>query len=46
VFVHGQVGPQDRQHDPAFSFTESDCANPTLMAHLRGLKCERLYGRD
>ncbi|MGC4813631.1 hypothetical protein ACLQ29_24140 [Micromonospora sp. DT228] len=30
----------------AFSFTESDCANPTLMAHLRGLKCERLYGRD
>jgi hypothetical protein len=30
----------------AFSFTESDCANPTLMAHLRGLKCERLYGRE
>ena len=30
----------------AFSFTESDCANPTLMAHLRGLKCERLYGRS
>nr|BFD80636.1 hypothetical protein StreXyl84_00370 [Streptomyces sp. Xyl84] len=30
----------------AFSFTESDCANPTLMAHLRALKCERLYGRD
>jgi hypothetical protein len=30
----------------AFSFTESDCGNPTLMAHLRGLKCERLYGRD
>ena len=29
----------------AFSFTESDCGNPTLMAHLRGLKCERLYGR-
>jgi hypothetical protein len=29
----------------AFSFTESDCGNPALMAHLRGLKCERLYGR-
>ncbi|WP_205522602.1 hypothetical protein [Myxococcus eversor] len=31
--------------DLAFSFTESDCANPALMAHLRGLKCERLFGR-
>lgn len=30
----------------AFSFTESDCGSPTLMAHLRGLKCERLYGRS
>jgi hypothetical protein len=30
----------------AFSFTESDCGNPTLMAHLRGLKCEVIYGRD
>jgi hypothetical protein len=29
----------------AFSFTESDCGNPTLMAHLRGLKCERVYDR-
>lgn len=29
----------------AFSFTESDCGNPTLMAHMRGLRCERLYGR-
>lgn len=29
----------------AFSFTESDCANPALMAHLRGLKAERLFGR-
>lgn len=32
----------------AFSFTESDCANPALMAHLRGLKAEhvdkRAYG--
>ncbi|WP_412538233.1 hypothetical protein R8Z50_20480 [Longispora sp. K20-0274] len=31
--------------DLAFSFTESDCANPALMAHLRGLKSERLFGR-
>jgi hypothetical protein len=30
----------------AFNFTESDCANPALMAHLRGLKCQYLYGRD
>lgn len=29
----------------AFSFTESDCANPALMAHLRGLRTERVYGR-
>jgi hypothetical protein len=29
----------------AFSFTESDCANPLLMAHLRGLKAEHLFGR-
>lgn len=29
----------------AFSFTESDCAMPALMAHLRGLKVEKLYGR-
>ncbi|WP_260333288.1 PqqD family protein [Streptomyces beigongshangae] len=32
--------------DLAFSFTESDCANPALMAHLRGLKAEHLFGRD
>jgi hypothetical protein len=32
--------------DLAFSFTESDCANPALMAHLRGIKCERVYGRS
>ena len=32
--------------DLAFSFTESDCANPALMAHLRGLKHERVFGRD
>ena len=31
--------------DLAFSFTESDCGNPTLMAHLRGLKAERVFGR-
>ena len=31
--------------DLAFSFTESDCGNPALMAHLRGLKCERVYQR-
>ncbi|HYO55645.1 hypothetical protein [Archangium sp.] len=29
----------------AFSFSESDCGNPALMAHLRGLKLERVYGR-
>lgn len=32
-------------HELAFSFTESDCANPTLMCHLRGLKAERLWKR-
>lgn len=31
--------------DLAFSFTESDCGNPALMAHLRALKCERVFGR-
>jgi hypothetical protein len=30
----------------AFSFTESDCGNPALMAHLRGLKAERLFQRS
>ncbi|MFD5748927.1 PqqD family protein [[Kitasatospora] papulosa] len=29
--------------DIAFSFTESDCGNPALMAHLRALKSERYY---
>ncbi|MCW2239650.1 calcium-binding protein [Azospirillum canadense] len=29
----------------AFSFSESDCANPALMAHLRGLKTQYLYAR-
>jgi hypothetical protein len=32
--------------ESAFNFTESDCRNPALMAHLRGLKAERLYRRD
>ncbi|MFJ4340512.1 PqqD family protein [Streptomyces sp. NPDC088915] len=35
-----------RFDDLAFSFTESDCANPALMAHLRGLTCEHVYGRS
>ncbi|WP_306358385.1 MULTISPECIES: hypothetical protein [unclassified Nocardia] len=34
-----------RFDDLAFSFTESDCANPTLMAHLRGLRAEYVEGR-
>lgn len=29
-----------RFDDLAFSFTESDCANPLLMAHLRGLRAQ------
>ena len=33
-----------RFDDLAFSFTESDCANPALMAHLRGLRAERVHG--
>jgi hypothetical protein len=32
--------------DLAFSFTESDCGNPALMAHLRGLRCERVFQRS
>ncbi|HEU4946136.1 MAG TPA: PqqD family protein [Kribbella sp.] len=32
--------------DIAFNFTESDCGNPALMAHLRGLKCDRVYQRS
>jgi hypothetical protein len=30
----------------AFSFTESDCGNPALMAHLRALKVEHVFGRS
>lgn len=32
--------------DLAFSFSESDCGNPALMAHLNGLKMERIHERD
>lgn len=32
--------------DIAFSFTESDCANPSLMAHFRGLKAEHVFGKS
>ncbi|TQF02772.1 hypothetical protein E6W39_11500 [Kitasatospora acidiphila] len=35
-----------RFDDLAFSFTESDCANPTLMAHLRGLRAQFVEGRS
>lgn len=42
-FLTGFLG--FRFDDLAFSFTESDCGNPALMAHLRGLKCERVYRR-
>jgi hypothetical protein len=35
-----------RFDDLAFSFSESDCANPLLMAHMRGLKAQYLQGRD
>jgi hypothetical protein len=31
-----------RFDDIAFNFTESDCGNPALMAHLRGLKCDKV----
>lgn len=30
----------------AFGFSESDCANPLLMAHMRGLKAQFVQGRD
>ncbi|EBM2193470.1 hypothetical protein DWD10_25925 [Salmonella enterica] len=29
-----------------FSFSESDCGNPTLMAHIRGLRAETLLKRS
>lgn len=34
-----------RFEELAFSFTESDCANPVLMAHFRGLKTQYVRGR-
>ncbi|SDW61205.1 hypothetical protein SAMN05444064_10583 [Pseudomonas syringae] len=35
-----------RFDDLAFSFSESDCANPLLMAHMRGLSAQYLHGRS
>lgn len=35
-----------RFDDLAFSFSESDCANPLLMAHMRGLKTQYLQQRS
>lgn len=35
-----------RFDDLAFAFSESDCANPLLMAHIRGLKAQYLQGRS
>jgi len=34
-----------RFDDLAFSFSESDCANPLLMAHMRGLKAQFVHRR-
>ncbi|MGV8918440.1 MAG: hypothetical protein ACOH2R_11680 [Pseudomonas sp.] len=31
--------------DLSFNFSESDCANPLLMAHMRGLQAQFLRGR-
>ena len=35
-----------RFDEVAFSFTETDCANPMLMCHFRGMRSERLHGRS
>ncbi|MFJ5297998.1 hypothetical protein ACIQAL_15875 [Pseudomonas sp. NPDC088368] len=35
-----------RFDDLAFSFSESDCANPLLMAHMRGLMAQFVQGRE
>lgn len=32
--------------DLAFSFSESDCANPLLMAHMHGLRSQYVLGQD
>lgn len=33
-----------RFDDLAFHFSESDCANPLLMAHMRGLQAQYVRG--
>jgi len=35
-----------RFEDLAFSFSESDCANPLLMAHMHGLKALFVHNRE
>ncbi len=35
-----------RYDDLSFAFSESDCANPLLMAHMRGLRAQFQEGRD
>jgi hypothetical protein len=35
-----------RFDDLAFSFSQSDCANPLLMAHMHGLRAQYIQGRD
>lgn len=35
-----------RFDDLAFSFTESDCTNPAVMAHIRGIKAEHVHQRN
>lgn len=35
-----------RFDDLAFGFSESDCANPLLMAHMRGLRAQFVQGRE
>ncbi|NBA98309.1 hypothetical protein GUY40_25810 [Pseudomonas sp. R5(2019)] len=35
-----------RYDDLSFGFSESDCANPLLMAHLRGLHSQHVQGRS
>lgn len=35
-----------RYDDLAFSFSESECANPLLMAHMRGLRAQFLEERE
>ena len=37
---------QFRFDELMFSFSESDCGNPTLMAHIRGLRAETLLQRS